>query len=258
MTPEFGCGLENILAARKDQVSGILNGLDIESWDPSTDLALPSQYAWNTLDLRQINKTALLQEFNLAPASDDLPLIVVISRFFHQKGVDLVVEALRKVIDQPWQAILLGTGDPELEQACRQLETDFPDRVRAAIKFDLALSQRMYGGADMLLMPSRYEPCGLSQMIAMRYGCIPVARATGGLKDTIKDSPGDEQQNTGFLFEKATGKECTKALKRALKIFKKKDLWQQMQINGMHQDFSWTRSAMQYASIYQSLRKDVS
>lgn len=255
MTPEFGCGLEDFIASKKEDVSGILNGLDIESWDPLTDQSITSQYSWESLDLRQINKLALLKEFALKPDAD-LPLIIIISRLFHQKGIDLAISALRKVVNYPWQAIILGTGEPKLEKACIKLQKDYPERVRATIRFDLALSRRMYGGADMLLMPSRYEPCGLSQMIAMQYGCIPVARATGGLKDTIKDDPELENQNTGFLFEKANAKEFTSVLRRALKAYNKKTLWRSMQINGMNQDFSWTRSALQYASIYQHLRRD--
>lgn len=256
LTPKFGCGLESILTSRKENVSGILNGLDVETWNPATDQALPVQYSWDSLDIRKINKTALQQEFSF-PSDPEIPLLIVISRLFHQKGIDMVVDGLRRIIDLPWQAVILGTGEPELEQDCRQMEIDFPERVRAVIKFDLSLSQRMYGGADMLLMPSRYEPCGLSQMIAMRYGCVPIARTTGGLKDTIKDNPRKILANSGFLFTKESGKELAKTIKRALITFQDKDLWQKIQFNGMRQDFSWTRSAMQYASIYQNLRKDV-
>lgn len=256
LTPEFGCGLEDILAARQAHLSGILNGIDTETWDPVTDLALPTQYSWDSLELRQINKQSLLHEFNL-PAAADVPIIAIISRLFHQKGIDLAVEALRLIVDHPWQAIILGTGDPQLEQACRQLEADFPDRVRTALTFDLKLSQRIYGGADMLLMPSRYEPCGLSQMIAMRYGCLPIARATGGLKDSIQDSKSKPEQNTGFLFQKATAKACATAVKRALQTWQNPLLWKKMQINSMTQDFSWSRSANQYAAIYQKLQEEI-
>jgi len=256
MTPEFGCGIEDFIKLKKDHVSGILNGLDIESWDPVSDQSIPAQYTWKSLNLRQNNKKALLEEFDLKP-NLDAPLIIIISRLFHQKGIDLAISALRKVADRPWQAIILGTGEAKLEKACRKLEKDYPDRLRAAIRFDLALSRRMYAGADMILMPSRYEPCGLSQMIAMRYGCIPVARATGGLKDTIIDKPEQQELNTGFLCEKASSREFAIALQRALEAHEEKTLWHNMQINGMNQDFSWTRSALQYTHIYQQLRKDI-
>jgi starch synthase len=255
MTPEFGCGMEDFIKLKRNHVSGILNGLDIESWDPVSDQSIPAQYTWKTLNLRQTNKQELLKEFDLKP---DLapPLIIIVSRLFHQKGIDLALSTLRKVADRPWQAIILGTGETKLENACKKLEKDYPDRVRAAIRFDLALSRRMYAGADMILMPSRYEPCGLSQMIAMRYGCIPVARATGGLKDTIIDNPKQLELNTGFLFEKADTSKFAIALQRALDAYQEKTLWHTLQINGMNQDFSWARSALQYAGIYENLRKD--
>ena len=255
MTPEFGCGVEDFIKLKRNHVSGILNGLDTESWDPVSDQSIPAQYTWKSLNIRQTNKQALLEEFDLKPDLDT-PLIIIVSRLFHQKGIDLALAALRKVTDQPWQAIILGTGETELEKDCQKLEIDYPDRVRAAIRFDLALSRRMYAGADMILIPSRYEPCGLTQMIGMRYGCIPVARATGGLKDTIIDNAKQQERNTGFLFKKANSDEFTFALRRALDTYQQKMLWQAMQINGMNQDFSWTRSALQYADIYQHLRKD--
>ncbi len=255
MTPEFGCGIEDFITLKRSHVSGILNGLDIESWDPVADHSIPAQFTWKSLNLRQTNKQALLAEFGLK--SDlETPLLIIVSRLFHQKGIDLALAAMQNLAESPWQAIILGTGEPELEKACQKLEEEYPDRVRAAIRFDLALSRRMYAGADLILMPSRYEPCGLSQMIAMRYGCIPVARATGGLKDTIIDNPEQLELNTGFLFEQAQAGELSIALQRALDAYQDPALWHTMQINGMNQDFSWARSAMQYAGIYQNLRKD--
>ena len=255
MTPEFGCGIEDFIKLKRSHVSGILNGLDTESWDPVSDQSIPAQYTWKSLNLRQTNKQALLEEFDLVPDLD-IPLIIIVSRLFHQKGIDLALASLRITADRPWQAIILGTGEPELENACQKMEKDHPDRVRAAIRFDLALSRRMYAGADLILMPSRYEPCGLSQMIAMRYGCIPVARATGGLKDTIIDHPEQLELNTGFLFENAQSRELTIALQRALDVYKENTLWHTMQVNGMNQDFSWARSALQYTGIYHQLKKD--
>ncbi len=182
MTPEFGCDLQGFLQTRQARVSGILNGIDTHSWDPSCDPALVKNFDISTLKNRIKNKRALLQEFQL-DQGDDIPLLVLISRMDRQKGVDIVVEGLRSISDYPWQAILLGTGDKRLEQDCKDLEIELAHKVRAAIRFDTNLSRRMYAGADILLMPSRYEPCGLSQMFAMRYGCLPVARATGGLVD---------------------------------------------------------------------------
>ncbi len=251
LTPEFGCGLQTFLETRAAHISGILNGLDQSGWDPASDRALVQNYDATTLEQRQANKLALLEEFNL-PGDGSTPLMVMIGRMDPQKGVDLALESLRQLTKLPWQAIILGTGDPLLEEATRRLEADFPDQVRAAIRFDSDLSRRMYAGADLLLMPSRYEPCGLAQMICMRYGCIPLARATGGLRDTIQDTP-DLSISTGVLFEEATVGALDAALRRALHLYEDHASWTQMQINGMQTDFSWERSAVQYAQLYQRL-----
>ena len=170
-----------------------------------------------------------------------------------QKGVDIAVEGLRLMGDQSWQAILLGTGDPNLEQACVNLEEDYPDRVRAAIRYDGALSRRMYAGGDILLMPSRYEPCGLAQMMAMRYGCVPLARATGGLKDTIVDVSKSPDLGTGFLFGPADPKAFAKSLSSALEVFKDAGRWEEIQKRGLIQDFSWKNSALNYVNLYLGL-----
>jgi starch synthase len=206
-----------------------------------------------------MGKVGLQAEFDLAQDLQ-LPLLAMVTRLDHQKGVDLVPEALRQLFSspaytgQPWQIIILGTGDPVLERAVRRLEVDFPQRARAAIRYDAALSHRLYAGADMLLIPSRYEPCGMTQMIAMRYGCVPVARATGGLRDTIRDdnlSP----ESTGFLFEDASPQALAVALGRALRAFNNRGLWRGLQQRGMERDFSWDRSARQYLELYRSLTR---
>ena len=166
-----------------------------------------------SIEKRQKNREALLQELNL-PNDPKVPLLIIISRMDQQKGIDLAIEALHQVADLPWQAAILGTGAPLLEASCKHLQEAYPDRVRAILKFDANLARRMYAGGDMILMPSRYEPCGLAQMISMRYGCVPVARATGGLKDTIHDilSPGA----TGFLFKEATSKALAETVKKSI------------------------------------------
>lgn len=251
LTPEFGCGLQDYLKSRGDSVSGILNGLNTQLWDPTNDLALNAKFGPETLEQRKSNKSALLQEFNLKP-EPNLPLMILISRMDQQKGVDIAVQALRSIADQPWQAILLGTGNQSLEKSCTQLETEFPDKVRAAIRFDSKLSRRMYAGGDMLLMPSRYEPCGLAQMIGMRYGCVPVARATGGLSDTITDSPQPEK-HTGFLFKTASPDAFAETLLRALNTYQNSGTWIQYQANGMKLDFSWEKSARDYIKLYKTL-----
>ena len=251
MTPEFGSGLQNFLQLRAGTLTGILNGLDEQAWDPQTDSALAQNYGMETLDRRAANKSALLREMTL-PEANGAPLIIFIGRMDRQKGVDTAVEALRMTAGLPWQAVLLGTGDPDLEDLARGLEAEFPDRVKAAIRFDAKLARRMYAGGDMLLMPSRYEPCGLAQMIAMRYGCIPIARATGGLRDTILDGQ-DPAESTGFLFEEDLPGALAEALRRAAAEYDDPRRWQLRQICGMQQDFSWPRFAKAYVNLYHKL-----
>lgn len=252
LTHEYGAGLEDFLKTRSEHISGILNGIDTKLYDPAKDPALTANFTVENLDNRQINKVALLKEFKLNP-NPEIPLLAMVTRLDPQKGVDLVPVTLRLLAQEKWQAIILGTGVPELENAILQLENEFPERVRAAIRFDSLLGRRIYAGADAIMIPSRYEPCGLAQMIAMHYGCLPIARATGGLRDTINDH--NAKHKTGFLFNRPTSKDFSAALRRALSAYEKKALWQELQINGMAQDFSWERSAHQYLKVYTSLKK---
>jgi len=253
LTPEFGCGLENFLRMRSNSLSGFLNGLDEDFWDPATDKTLDVNFNADTLSQRATNKHALLEEVGLPP-NIEMPLFIMIGRMDRQKGVDLAIEGLREIAGLPWQAVILGTGDPGLESAARQLEAEFPLRVRSMIRFGAQVSRRMYAGGDMLLMPSRYEPCGLAQMIAMRYGCLPVARATGGLRDTVWDRP-ETENSTGFLFKEAAPKAMAAVLRRSIAAYTNREDWQARQLCGMHQDYSWQRSAEAYAQIYQKLLK---
>lgn len=251
LQPEFSSGLEEFLKLREDSISGILNGIDVENWNPATDPTLKIQYDAEDIEKRLANKITLQNEFNL-PVDPDVPIISLISRMDPQKGVDLVPDALRQISHLKWQAIILGTGVVELEGMMRHLQDEFPDRMRAAIRFDAPLSHRIYAGSDLLMIPSRYEPCGLTQMIAMRYGCLPVARSTGGLTDTIQDNK-TTKKSTGFLFQPAESQAFAEALVRAISIYKNKSGWKEMQINAMKQDFSWQRSANEYLNLYQSL-----
>jgi starch synthase len=246
MTPEFGCGLEGFLQTRRGSIHGIVNGIDMDVWNPATDEALTANYDASRLAERTANKAALQTRFGFTP-DPDVPLLAMITRMDPQKGVDIALDALRMVTDIPWQVIILGTGVNYLEDAARRLEAEFPERVCAAIRFDSKLSRQIYGGADVLLMPSRYEPCGLAQMIAMRYGCIPLVRATGGLRDTVHDG------ETGFVFQDPTPREMAEALRRALPVFSEENRWHALQRNGMSQDFSWDKSAREYLALYQSL-----
>lgn len=245
-TPEYGYGLETFLQSRRETVTGIVNGIDYKMWDPFSDETLEQKFSGDDLPARAANKTALLAQFglNLYP---DAPLLAMVTRMDFQKGVDIALGALRQITDLAWQAVLLGTGNAELEAQARQLESDFPNRIAAVIRFDARLSRQIYASADMLLMPSRYEPCGLAQMIAMRYGAIPVARATGGLRDTIADG------RTGFLFADSSPNVMAATLRRAINIYGFRSKWEEMQRTAMFEDFSWEKSAFQYADLYHQL-----
>ena len=207
--------------------------------------------------MRQANKTALQSELGLQEDTGTL-LFSIISRMDYQKGIDLLPEALRRLSERPentannWQMVVLGSGDLALEAAVRGLEQDFPGRVRAVTRFDAPLSHRIYAGADSLLVPSRYEPCGMTQMIAMRYGCVPVARATGGLRDTVQDIQ-QGANSTGFLFETPTPVELAKVMGRAMRVYQNEAIWQGLQLRGMRRDFSWERSAQEYLRLYQEV-----
>jgi starch synthase len=250
LTPEFGCGLETFLRKRTDSITGILNGLDYSLWDPETDSIIATRYNAEMLDLRPENKIALQQQLDL-PADPKPPLFAMIARLDEQKGVDLAFEALRQLPEQSWQAVFLGTGNPELEAAARSLQADFPNRVRAVTRFDAGLSRKIYAGADIFLMPSRYEPCGLAQMIAMHYGCVPLVRATGGLKDTVQEG------KNGFLFTEASPAALVEVMQRALSVYSHPMKWRRFQRDGMAQEFTWAATARQYFNIYKSLTADL-
>ncbi|MBT3336367.1 MAG: glycogen synthase [Anaerolineae bacterium] len=246
LTPSFGSGMENFLTIHQDSLMGIINGIDAESFDPATDEAISTNFTAETLKERAWNKAALQKLMGL-DIDSSIPLFGFVSRMDTQKGVDLAIDTLAKLKDTPWQAVILGTGDPALEKRAKNLEKKMPDRVKVEIRYDGRLARKIYAGSDIFLMPSRYEPCGLSQMIAMRYGCIPIVRSTGGLKDTVKHA------ETGFLFEKETIAAFRKAINEALGIYANNEYWQSLQRNAMAQDFSWKNSAKKYAALYQSL-----
>ena len=250
-TLEFGCGLQEFIRKRKNTVSGIINGLDYDIWDPALDKNIAVNFSVNNLDERMKNKQYLLKEFSLNP-DERIPLIIMVGRLDPQKGVDLAFEAFRQIVDIPWQVIILGTGTPKIEEDALNLQVNFPDRVRIALRFDAKLSRQMYAGGDILLMPSRYEPCGLAQMIAMKYGCVPVARATGGLVDTIVDID-KNTDGTGFLFNKISSTELSNTLRKAITYFNNDDLWKKIQLQGMKKDFSWRNSAISYINLYNKI-----
>lgn len=246
LSSEYGSGLEDFLKTRRENLTGILNGLDVNSFNPATDEDIAVPFTIESLSERKFNKEALVRRAGLS-LDQDVPLFGVVSRLELQKGIDLVLDGLRKMADVPSQAVILGTGNPKLEEAARKLATDFPERVHFEAKYDAKFARLIYAGADIFLMPSRYEPCGLSQMIAMRYGCIPVVRAVGGLHDTVTDG------ETGFVFIQPKLKDFIAAMQRAIETFKSEAAWRRMQVKGMSQDFSWTNSALKYLDLYRRL-----
>ncbi len=245
LTPEFGCGLEDFIHRRREVLHGIINGIDARAFDPATDPAIPHQFTAENPAIREKNKTALQEKLNL-PVDPVTPMIAMVGRMDVQKGVDLALNVLEKITDIPWQFVLLGTGDPALEEAARKLQMEYPGRVRAELRFDGALARHIYAAADMLLMPSRYEPCGLAQMIAMRYGCLPIVHATGGLKDTVTDE-------VGFVFKSATPRSLRTALVKALSVYPDRGHWRALQQTAMRKDFSWAKPAREYFELYQTL-----
>jgi starch synthase len=255
LTPAFGCGLEQFLKTRKNHLMGILNGLDIRKWDPETDPFIKERYDVSELPLRKKNKQDLQEQVGL-PQEESVPLVTIISRMDPQKGIDIALNGLRHCTDSPWQAVILGTGIPYVEEMALDLEREFPDQVRTVIDFDNELAHQLYAGADILMMPSRYEPCGLSQIIAMRYGCVPVARATGGLVDTINHISRRVDSGTGFLFSRPYPSVFANVLKRAFRYYQHPESWHQIQRNDMQTNFSWVQSARKYIAVYEDLMSE--
>jgi starch synthase len=242
----FGAGLHTYLRARRDSLHGILNGIDVESFNPATDTVLATNYGAPTLARRAANKAALQIRCGL-PQDEHLMTFGVVSRLDVQKGTDLITAAFRRLQDANCQLVVLGIGQPRLEQSLRRLQRDFPANVRVEIAYDPTLARQIYAGADALLMPSRYEPCGLAQMIAMRYGCIPVVSAVGGLVDTVRDGV------TGFVIGTPTAARLVAAMRKTALAFQDASGWTAMQRMAMAQDFSWDTSARRYFGLYMSL-----
>jgi starch synthase len=251
LTSDVGMELDPLLNERKDRLFGVVNGIDYEYWNPATDPHIPHHYGIETLDRRAGNKAALQQQARL-PVHPDVPLTGMVSRLDHIKGMDLMEPVLEWLLEnEEAQFIVLGTGDPEYHEMFERIQARFPDRMHAFLKFDAALARRIYAGADMFLMPSAVEPCGLGQMIAMRYGCVPTVRATGGLADTVSNYTTRNRKGTGFTFKRHTPKACIAALRRALKTFANKKAWRKLQQRGMEADLSWLASAQEYVKLYE-------
>jgi starch synthase len=247
-TPEGGHGLDAALRLRSDRLAGILNGIDTESWNPATDREIAAVFDAKTLEARAKNKAALQEEAGLEKDAR-MPMLGVVSRLVKEKGFEIAAPAVKRWLERGGQFVLLGTGDPTLEHEYAQFEMRFARRASVRLRFDSRYARRIYAGADALLVPSRYEPCGLAQMIAMRYGCVPVARRTGGLADTVTDA--GEPGGTGLMFDEFNSWALWDALERALKVYAQVPKWAELQKNGMGRDFSWSGSAKEYAALYE-------
>lgn len=249
-TPEFGEGLDGVLRERSYALQGILNGIDVAGFDPATDKRIAANYTVDDRGGKAVCKAKLQEELGLE-VRDDRPLMVMVTRLTRQKGMDLVMYALDRILAGGVQVAVLGTGDRDYEDGLRYFQDKYPGTMAARIEFDPALSQRMYAAADMFLMPSKFEPCGLSQIIAMRYGTLPIVRETGGLKDTVVPYNEFTGEGTGFSFSNFNGDEMGDAVFRAARLFwDNRDAWNQLVTQAMSQDFSWTRSADKYLDLY--------
>jgi starch synthase len=255
MTPEFGMGLEGVLMARKVDLTGILNGIDTTTWDPASDPALAQTYTSRTLGKKAVNKQALLERFGLG-TDTSAPLFSVISRLSEQKGLDLALQALPALLEKGARFVLLGSGSPELEEGFKGLAKRYPDRVGVEIGFNEDLAHLMQAGADATLVPSRFEPCGLTQLCAMRYGTLPIVSVTGGLADTVIDANEAALAAgcaTGFQFAPTSAAKLGDALDRALALFADKKAWQKVQRNALKHPVCWDRSAQRMADIYREM-----
>lgn len=249
-TPEFGEGLDGVLRERSYALQGILNGIDVAGFDPATDKRIAANYTVEDRSGKAVCKAKLQEELGLE-VRDDRPLMVMVTRLTRQKGMDLVMYALDRILAGGVQVAVLGTGDRDYEDGLRYFQDKYPGTMAARIEFDPALSQRMYAAADMFLMPSKFEPCGLSQIIAMRYGTLPIVRETGGLKDTVQPYNEFTGEGTGFSFSNFNGDEMGDAVFRAARLFwDNREAWSQLVTQAMSQDFSWTRSADKYLDLY--------
>jgi starch synthase len=254
-TAEYGSGLEGVIRSRSERLVGILNGVDYGTWSPESDTFIAQNYSAHNFDGKRACKKALLEAFRL-PAQDlERPLIGIVSRFADQKGFDLIAQVADELIQENLGIVALGTGTPEYEKLFKNLADKFPARVGVKIGYDNALAHKIEAGADMFLMPSRYEPCGLNQIYSLRYGTVPIVRATGGLDDTIQNFDPKSHQGTGFKFEEYDGKALLESVRAAVGVYRDMKVWRTLQTNGMAKDFSWKASAAQYVTLYEAARR---
>lgn len=249
LSPEYGERLDPLLRERRDRLYGILNGIDVDVLDPRSDPHLPANFDLSTLERREANKAALQREVGL-PVAHSVALIGMVGRLSGQKGLNILEPAMPALLGRAAQMVILGTGEPYFHQMLERAQRAHPDQVAVMLTFNTPLAQRIYGGVDIFLMPSRYEPCGLGQMIAMRYGAVPVVRATGGLADTVRDWDVTAAQGNGFTFDRYEPLDLAMAVIRALETYRYPQSWHQLQQRGMASDFSWERSAARYRDLY--------
>jgi len=257
-TAEFGWGLEGLLRHRSEVLSGILNGIDTRAWNPAQDPALAVNYSAASLDRKRPNKIAMQAEAGL-DAEPDLPLFAFIGRLAEQKGIDLLVDALPYIVQQPAQAVILGSGEARYESMLRELARKHPGDIALRLGYDEALAHRIEAGADVFLMPSRFEPCGLNQLYSLRYGTVPVVRGVGGLADTVTDVSREALEDgsaNGFVFWGADGAALAEAAQRAIRVYRDAPTWRRLQLAGMKADFSWRHSARSYVALYEQALAD--
>jgi starch synthase len=254
-TPEYGSGLEGVIRNRGERLVGILNGVDYSIWSPEADTFIARNYSVHNLDGKKTCKRSLLEAFQLPVDNPVRPLIGIISRFVDQKGFDLIAEVGRELMAEEVTIVALGTGLPAYEQLFAEFAQRYPGRFGLKIGYDNALAHRIEAGADMFLMPSRYEPCGLNQIYSLRYGTVPIVRATGGLDDTIQNFEPKTQQGTGFKFEEYAGTALLECVRTALKTYRDRPSWRKLLANGMAKDFSWKTSAAAYVTVYEAAKR---
>lgn len=254
-TPEFGYGLEGVIRNRADRLVGILNGVDYGAWSPESDALIAQNYSAHNMEGKKACKKDLLAAFHLPEENFERPVIGMVSRFADQKGFDLIAEIAGDLMKENIALVVLGTGDNHYEKLFKSLAEKNPGRVGVKIGYDNTLAHKIEAGADLFLMPSRYEPCGLNQIYSLRYGTVPVVRATGGLDDTIQNFSAKSQQGTGFKFEEYDGAALLGSIRAALKAYRDPKVWQAIQANGMVKDYSWKASAAAYVTLYEAAKR---
>jgi starch synthase len=248
-TDEYGHGLQGVLQDRAEDLYGIVNGIDAAEWNPATDKELPAQYTAKNPSKKADSKRRLLEEMGLA-FHDRTPVVGLVSRLADQKGLDLIAEIVQDFLAMDVQFVVLGTGDARYHTLLQELRNRYPGKLGVALKFDARLAKLIYAGSDLFLMPSRFEPCGLGQMISMKYGTVPLVRRTGGLADTVENLSPDGKKGTGFVFEEYRGRELLATLKRAVEAYAQPKLWADLVGRAMKEDFSWDASARKYLEVY--------